>query len=261
MIDYQDVQQFLAVFGICVARMVSACAIAPFMSKQLIPSQVRNGIVFSWGIIVYPMVAPTLDVDLGNGALFLGILIKEIFIGFLIGFMAAKVFWIVMSVGFFIDNQRGSTMASVFDPNAGTQTSPIGLMLQQAMIAMFYVSGGFLVFLAGLFQSYVMWPVGSFFPEFSMEFPTLILTVMDEMMLAIVLLAAPIVITMLLANVGLGLMNRFAPQLNVFFLAMPVKSLLGLVVLAMYLPILFGLFHTEFMNSMSLYEKLEELFV
>ena len=256
MIDVEALREFLLVFGLCITRMTAACTVTPFMASQLIQGRLRNSIVFSWGIIVYPIVAPTLDVtDLSTIAI-IGIAVKEAMLGFLIGFMASRVFWIAMSVGFFIDNQRGASMASVFDPTAGEQTSPFGQFLQHTIIALLYSSGGFLVFLSALFESYLAWPIGSFTPQISDAFPGFFLEVLDDLVRTIVILAAPAIIAMLMATFGLGLMNRFAPQLNVFFLAMPVKSLIAMIVLIVYLPFLVVHFSEQVVGADTLFKFL-----
>ena len=79
------------------------------------------------------------------------------------------------------------------------------------------------------------------------------------MMLTAVVLAAPVIITVFVSEFGLGLMNRFAPQLNVFVLAMPVKSLVAMIVLIIYLPLLLVMFQDEFVSVQQLFELLKTL--
>ena len=64
----------------------------------------------------------------------------------------------------------------------------------------------------------------------------MVLGTLDEMLKTTVVISAPVIIVMFLATIGLGLVNRTAPQLNVFFLSMPVKSALGVAMLIVYLP-------------------------
>ena len=66
--------------------------------------------------------------------------------------------------------------------------------------------------------------------------PVQILGALDGMLRTTVVISAPVIIVMFLATLGLGLVNRTAPQLNVFFLSMPVKSALGVAMLIVYLP-------------------------
>jgi type III secretion protein T len=259
MIDLDPIRQFLVVFAVSVVRLTAACSVVPFMGDQVVSGQVRNSLIFSWGIIVYPIVAPTVVGGLGTPLDIVAILAKEVFLGIMIGFLAAKVFWIAMSVGFFIDNQRGSSMAQVFDPTSGEQTSPVGQFLQQTMVTLFFISGGMLVFLGGVFESYVIWPVKSYFPTFGGDFPAFILEIGDDLMRTVVILSAPIIILLFLTDFGLGLVNRFAPQLNVFFLAMPVKCLVALFVLVLYMPLLLTLLGKEQVGGLQQLELLRNL--
>jgi type III secretion protein T len=256
MLDLEPLRQFLIVFALCMVRISAACTVVPFMGGDLVQGRVRNSLLFSWGIIIYPIVSPTLDADLGSVSFLLAVIAKEVVLGILIGFIAAKLFWVAMSIGFFIDNQRGASMASTFDPMSGEQTSPLGQFLQQAIIVLFYSTGGFLVFLAAIFESYVVWPLGTFFPTFDAAFPGFLLEIVDRMMWLIVVLAAPVIVTVFVAEFGLGLVNRFAPQLNVFFLAMPVKSLIGLLVLVLYLPFLMRSLESEHVRTEALLQFL-----
>ncbi len=243
--DVAPLRHFLIVMGLSVVRLTAACSIVPFLGSRMIQGRVRNSIMFALAVVVYPMVAPTIPLEMGSVLGLVVILAKEIVLGILLGFLAAVVFWTAMSVGFFIDHQRGTMMASVFDPMSGGQTSPLGQFLQQTVIVLFYAGGGFLFFLGSLFESYLVWPVYSFYPTLGRAFPGLILEQADHLMRMTVVLAAPVIITMFLAQCGLGLLNRFAPQMNVFFLAMPIKSLIAIVVLVLYLPFLLPLLLNE----------------
>ena len=73
-------------------------------------------------------------------------------------------------------------------------------------------------------------------PSFAPDAPVQILGALDTMLRVTVVISAPVIIVMFLATLGLGLVNRTAPQLNVFFLSMPVKSALGMAMLIIYIP-------------------------
>ena len=98
------------------------------------------------------------------------------------------------------------------------------------------MGGAVLVFLGALYASYSIWPVFSDGVSFAPAAPTRILGSLDGMLRATVVISAPVIIIMFLATLGLGLVNRTAPQLNVFFLSMPIKSALGIAMLVIYLP-------------------------
>ncbi len=115
-------------------------------------------------------------------------------------------------------------MASVFDPLYGESTSPLGMLFLQLVTVLFFATGGFLVFLQGIFEGYRLWPVFEFFPRIGNNLPLFFLGKVDQLMRTDVLIAAPILIAIFLVDLSLGMVNRFVPQLNVFFLSMPVKS-------------------------------------
>ena len=101
-------------------------------------------------------------------------------------------------------------------------------------------SGAFLLLLGAFYKTYQIWPVAEFVPSFGGAGPVFYLDIFDRLLRMIVVLSAPLIVTMFLAEFALALVSRFAPQLQVFFLAMPIKSALSVLMLIFYGPILFG---------------------
>jgi type III secretion protein T len=259
MIEVAPFKHYLFTFSMSMARIVAAFSVLPFMGPQVVQGIVRNSIILSLALILYPLVAPTVPTTKISVLLLAVILGKEIIIGVIIGFLVGIIFWIAESVGYFIDNQRGTTMASVVNPLSGTQTSPLGSMLLQTVTVLFFSSGGFLVFLTGLFESYRVWPIFSFYPSFDKGFSLFFLQQADFLMRMTVVLAAPVIIAIFVAELGLGLINRFAPQLNVFFLSMPIKSGIASFLLVLYLSFLLFYFKKHFVGIETLFHFLENV--
>ena len=94
-----------------------------------------------------------------------------------------------------------------------------------------------------LFESYRLWPVFQWWPPLGPDAALVALRMLDQYMLLSVLLASPVILVMFLSEVGLALMSRFVPQLQVFFLAMPIKSALAMLMFALYAVVLFD--HVE----------------
>ena len=127
-------------------------------------------------------------------------------------------------------------MGEVYSPLSGAQVSTTGIFFTQIVTTVFFVGGAILVFLGAIYSSYSVWPVFGDWVRFAPKAPTQVLAAVDAMLMKTVIISAPIIIIMFLATLGLGLVNRTAPQLNVFFLSMPVKSALGVAMLIIYLP-------------------------
>ena len=79
-----------------------------------------------------------------------------------------------------MDNQRGTTLASVYDPFVGEQTSPTGQFLQVVLVVLFHASGGLHLFLDVLYESYRIWPAGTLLPRPDARFPLFLLGQADR---------------------------------------------------------------------------------
>ncbi|MFP4597414.1 MAG: flagellar biosynthetic protein FliR, partial [Persicimonas sp.] len=206
---------------------------------QAIPQQVKMGIALALTVLVYPAVWHTgAATELPESSLHIGVLVvKEVVVGLMIGFVAALVFEALRVAGQIIDNARGQTMATSFVPQLKTQASVSADFLYQLGVVVFLLTGGHRLFLAALVKSYVMVPPHTF-PNFGEHLGTITFGIVrltaDAIMLG-VLLSFPVVAAILLANIMLALINKAAPQINVFFLGMPLKAVLGVAV------VLFGM--------------------
>jgi len=244
--SYIEFRGWIIAAILTMARIGGAFAICPAMTESMIPGVARRAAVLAFSCIALPYVHASMPQ--GDPSLVLCSIsaFREAVIGLLIGFFAAIPFWIAENIGNFIDNQRGATMGEVYSPLSGAQVSTTGIFFTQIVSTLFFVSGAVLLMLAALYKSYAIWPVFTGFLDFAPDTPTNMLGTLDGMLTKTVVISAPVVIIMFLATLGLGLVNRTAPQLNVFFLSMPVKSALGVAMLIIYIPfILDMLMYTE----------------
>jgi len=236
---YTQIELHLSTLAMTQPRILAMCVMLPLFNRQVLPGLLRYGISASIGLILVPMLAPgyaTLDLQVLDLIL---IIIKEVFIGLSMGLLIAIPFWIFEAVGFIVDNQRGASMGAILNPATGNDSSPLGILFNQAFIVFFLVSGGFSLTLTVLYDSFQLWDLWSWTPTLRPESAPLILDQFSRLMRMTLLWAAPVVIAMFLAELGLALASRFAPQLQVFFLAMPIKSALALLVLVLYMNTLF----------------------
>lgn len=255
MIDLMQLWHFLFVLGICLTRLVVCFSLLPFTGGNLLPGYVKNGFMLTMVLVTYPTVAAGApeEVEMIQWVL---ILLKEAFVGLLLGFVTATIFWAMEIAGFLIDNQRGSSMASVFDPLYGHNTSVLGSLLLQFTTVVFFSIGGFLFFMDGLFKSYEFWPVFQLLPGIEGHFAVFFLQKLDGLMRSALLLASPFLIVTVLTDLCLGLMSRFVPQMNVFFLSMPVKSGIASFLLVVFLWVLLHFARGSIENATNLMESL-----
>jgi len=232
----------LLALALVLPRVIGAFLMLPLMTQQTVPPMVRNSFMVSLGIIALPVALAGLPMEQLGTIEWPVIVLKEIFIGVAIGFCFGIVFWAVAAVGGVIDTQVGMSMAQVFDPIQGHQVTLHGEFLSQLATWLFMASGAFLVFLDLLMGSYVLWPVASYFPDLPAVGMNLFVGQFDFMMTTVLVMAAPVMVVMLVIDLSFGLVNRYAPQLNVFALTMPIKAWLAtaliLLLLGVYVELL-----------------------
>lgn len=209
--------------GIATARIAVAFLIMPIFSPDLVPAMVRNSILVSLGIISLAL-QPPLEITLLGPGQWAGMFTKEVFVGLVIGFFFASVLWALEAAGQIIDAQIGATTAQVQDPLSGQQTSLNGAFLGRLAGIVFIFSGGLSLLVHVLMISYALWPIAAPMPNLDMRGLPLFEGEFGRLMALAILFAAPVLTVLSLIDACLGLINRFAQQLNVFTLSMSIKS-------------------------------------
>ena len=230
-----------SLMGICLAlpRIVTAFAIVPIFGKHSMSQMIRSAVATAFAIPLIPLMLKQAIVAPNPAEWLLLLLLKEAALGFMIGFCIAVPFWAAEAIGFIIDNQRGAGSAQMQNTSTDNESSPLGVLTNQAYTVLFIILGGLPLFISTLYQSYLIWPVTGWLPEMSADMPILFLKTLDQLLKTAVLLAAPAMLVMLLTELSLALASLFAPQMQVFFLAMPIKSGAAIFVLSLYLTTLF----------------------
>lgn len=240
-VTYDEAVSFIKTLALTQPRIFAMFIALPLFNAQLIPGMLRFAVAGALGLVMVPVLAPTMAPALAtlDPAMLLLLMLKEAFVGFVIGYLAAMPFWIFEAVGFLIDNQRGASIAATLNPLTGNDSSPLGILFNQAFIVFFLVSGGFTLLLGTLYDSFALWGALQWSPELRPESVPVMLEQLGRLVRMAMLLAAPALVAMFLAEFGLALVSRFAPQLQVFFMAMPIKSALAMLVLMLYASSLF----------------------
>lgn len=236
MMDLTSIQPILTGFTLGVPRMLAALAMLPFLTRQNMPALLRVGVATTFTLPILPMlIAQTEQTSIHTAWLML-LILKETAIGMLLGFAVAIPFWAAEAAGFVIDNQRGATAGAVTNPMTGNEVSTLATLVEQAYTVLFLIMGGLTLMLGMIYQSYTVWPVTAGLPHFDPGFAKHYLELLDTLIRTAIVLAAPAMICMLLAEIALAIVSLFAPQMQVFFLAMPIKSGIALFVLVLYFP-------------------------
>ena len=253
-------REVLLTLALAMPRIVGAMTALSFMGPNVLGGALaRNGIAAALSLLVYPIVSAQIAEAELSGLGLAGAAAKEFLLGMMIGSVVMVIFWCIQAVGNFIDNQRGATMASSMDPFIGEQSSPLGLFMTQSMVAVFFCTGLFNGFLAGIYRSYELWPATSFRPSMDMDVVMFFVAQFALISQMALLVGGPVVVAMFLSELGLGFISRFAPQLNVFFLSMPVKSAVATLMLVLFWGMLI-VFFRETLQDLDLFGLFGPLF-
>lgn len=220
---------------VAVPRLFAACSVTPLLGSAAIPAMARVTVTLSMAIFLYPLHSAVLTAEPLGLLLWAGIITKEILIGFVLGFVCSAFIWVMEAVGAVLDTIIGSNNLFLYNPILNQESGPFSILLGQVGAVLFIAFGGFILMLQTLFTSFVTWPVFSFFPVFSESARIFLLQRSAEIISTALQLAMPTLTVLLLLDLGLGLLNRSASQLNAYTLSMPLKAILSALFVALTL--------------------------
>ncbi len=220
--------------GLSTTRIAVAFLLLPLFTGDLIPATVRNAIYVAFGVLALSL-QPTVGTAAVMQINWVLMFAKEAFIGGGLGFLFGSVLWAFEAAGQLIDTKVGATTAQVTDPLSGQQTPLTGAFLGRLANFVFMFSGGLLLLMGTLLDSYTLWPVMSTKPVLVPAGVSLFEAEFGRLMLLSLLIAAPSLVVLFAIDGVLGLVNRFAQQLNVFSLSMSLKTWASTAVLMLTL--------------------------
>jgi len=224
----------ILLLGVATARIACAFLMLPIFASETVPALVRNSIFVGMGLVSLAL-QPPFDMQAIGAERWVAIFAKEAFVGLIIGFFFGSVLWALEAAGQIIDTKVGATMAQIVDPLSGNQTSLNGAFLGRLANIVFIFSGGLSLLVHVLMESYALWPIAAPMPKLDPRGIGLFEAEFGRMMVLAVLFAAPVLTVLFLIDIGLGLVNRFAQQLNVFTLSMSIKAFAATVVILLLL--------------------------
>ena len=203
---------------------------APLFSLKALNLRIRILFALALSVMVYPMFDwPVIDPLAPAGLLEI---CNQLFIGLLMGLVMQVVTAAVLVAGQSVSNSIGLSMANMIDPNLGNV--PVIAQFLLVLSTLIFVSlGGHALLLALLVDSFSSLPVGR--SLLSQQAWAQLVTWSSMMFLGALLMAMPVMVTLLFINVGLGVATRAAPSLNIFSVGLPITIVIGFVVLMLSL--------------------------
>lgn len=237
-----SVPQF-QLFFLALTRILAIIIHVPMLGGRLVPAPVKIGLGLLLAVVLIPWQPLPAETESLPTLTFGFAILRELIIGTLAGFASLLTFGALMITGQLLSQASGFNAGQILNPAFEESASSMDQILLTTAYLLFLVINGHHDVLRALQQTFVLLPPNSPLPELSVQ-PLLRLTA--GLVLSGVQLALPVLCSLLLADLTLGLLARVAPQVQVFFLGVPLKVGLGLLVLALstgYLfPRLVGMF-------------------
>jgi flagellar biosynthetic protein FliR len=219
-------------------RLTSFFIIAPLFAMKGVPNQFKIGLAFFIALVALSNLPDGEPLPLDS--FYILLIIKELGVGLALGFTAALLLYTVQIAGAFIDFQMGFSIASVMDPQTGTQVPIIGHFKYILALLFLLTVNGHHFMLDGVMQSFQSFPVESIAFSAKMEDVAHFFTkLFVEMFMIALQIALPIVGALFLVDVALGILAKTVPQLNIFAVGLPLKIIVGFIMLFLSMPIFF----------------------
>jgi len=219
---------WMAAVAYPLARVLAFVSTAPFFGNFAIPQRIRLllGLAIGFGILPLVTTVPAVEPASGVG---LWLLAREISVGVAMGMVMRIVFAAINMAGEQIGFQMGLGFAVFYDPQSTAQTPVIAQYLSILTMLVFLAVNGHLMMIATLAQSFQAIPIGP--AALPVAAWSNIVNFGSTIFSAGLLLSLPVTIALLITNLALGVLNRVAPQLNLFAIGFPITIVGGFVIL------------------------------
>jgi len=231
-----------AAFLLTFARVGTLVMLMPGVGDQLVSPRLRLAFAVLLTLVLFPTVRPLLPMQGGTiaGPALVALLFGEILVGLMLGLSVRMVLAALQTAGMVISQQLGLSYAMTVDPTQGGQQAAIGNFLALMGITLIMTTDLHHVAIQAIGRSYVLLPPDGV-PGMG-EAARLALKAVARGFSLGVQIAAPFIAFGILFNVGLGVLARLMPQMQVFFVAVPASVLIGMLVLLGSLGVMMGVF-------------------
>ena len=229
MIDLGFSMAQLEAFLLIFIRMSGLFILSPIFGRRNLPAILKIGFSFFLAIIfVNTTEIPVINMT-ENIALYVLYVVKELIVGLVIGYATYVIMSAIYLAGQMIDMQVGFGSVNVLDATSNIQVPLTSNFYYMYIILIFLTLNGHFFIIEALFKSFQIIPIDML--GFNINFVTEVIDIMQIMFEIALRIAAPIIATIFVADVVLGILSRTIPQMNVFQLGMPLKVIIGLAVI------------------------------
>ncbi|HZK02024.1 MAG TPA: flagellar biosynthetic protein FliR [Anaerovoracaceae bacterium] len=218
-----------------VLRMAGAIFFNPVFGRKNVPAIVKVGLSLGIALCAYQQLSQVQVVHYTALEIVFSMM-KELAVGYAIGTVVQLFLAIFHIGGGVMDLQMGLGMASLYDPNTGSQISITGNLITTMFTLLFFITNSHIRFIAIAVKSFQVIPIG--FTAISPKIGVYIIELFGFILVYALQLALPLIITQLIVEVAVGILMRVVPNINVFVVNLQVKLGVGVIVILTIIPVL-----------------------
>lgn len=226
---------YIPLFLLVFVRFAGFYMTAPILMDRKIPAMFKLGFAFFTSVLAIGTMDFNQTIELDET--YISLVLKETMVGICLGFFTSMIIYAVQLAGNFVDLQSGFAMATMFDPTTGTQENLTGRLYYYLAMVFFLSMDAHHLLIRGVLASFDWIPVLAWLPApASQSLVILGLDLMSDMFWIAFLIAAPLMGTLFLVDVALGILSKSVPQMNLFVVGIPIKMFVHFIVLYVALP-------------------------
>lgn len=221
-------------FILILARMSGCVFFNQIFGRGSLPSIFKISLSLFFTVTAYGMLPPETDIVITTIIEYMVLIIKELFIGYIIGYIISSFFGIVVIGGEVMDMQMGMSMSKIYDPSSNVSAGITGSFLNIILIFLFFSANGHISLIKIFITSCKLIGIGSF------QIPQDLFRNMVEMFSQILILsmklAMPLMAVEIILESGIGVLMKAIPQIEVFSVNVQLKIIVGLLLILMLVP-------------------------
>jgi len=238
-------------FMLVFARVGSIMMILPVLGESSLPTRMRLVFALALTFILYPILSETLPTAPLKLFGVIELLVMEMLLGIAIGLAVRLVMSALQVAGTAIAFQTGLAFAQNVDPAQGIQSAIFSSFLSMTAVTVIFLTDLHHLLLAAIVESYTMFQPGQVLPVG--DFAELATTTVANSFRVAIQMAAPFLAFGLLFYLGVGVLARLMPQVQIFFVIMPVNIFLGFVLFALLLAAVIRMFVSHFESAVQVF--------
>jgi flagellar biosynthetic protein FliR len=239
-IDVSFLPAMAAAFMLVLARVGTMLMLLPGLGELNVPVRIRLTVALILAAVLLPLHQSAYQLDLTSFGPLVGMLGQELFIGAVLGLSVRLIISSLQIAGAVIAQQMGLGFVTAVDPTLGQQGAIIGNFLAMLGVTLIFATDMHHLVIAATNDSYVLFAPGEL--PFIGDVAALTTRTVASAFRIGIQISAPFLVFGLLFNLGLGVLSRLMPQMQVFFVCLPLSILLGLLVLMVVLSAMMTVF-------------------